>query len=541
MTTARTVLGIARIEAVLLVRNLLVLAGLAAAVVLAWRLLPHAQPLWWNAAWQLGYFQMLLSAIVLIAAHLAVTRSRRDGLQELYESFPASAGTRTTAHLVSLAGAIPASVALIAAVVAIRLRDAIGSPALAAPLAGVVLVIAGGAIGVALGTRFGHPLAGLLAGFIWVAPFSQSNRYSGAETWLFPWVKPDQLGDLPAPVAGFPSAGWHAVWLAAIAALAGAVALAATAQHGAHRIGTAVLGALAVAAVCVAGIVQLQPVGTGALNRLVASIADPNSVQQCSTANGVRYCAYPHFGGEVRAWQQAVAGVLALVPQRPSDPLTVRQATTITLNGTALGAGHSSQQLAAWNAQLRTAAGSRPSASTIYLAVGSWPNGADVATARYRVALAAAEWAVGLPASPGGASDLPCVALDQAREAIAVWLATAATDTPTPDVDRERIPAAFVGDAVVALWDYPGETAGYTLSPGPAITAAGYLLAKEMAALPAARVTRVLSSRWRIWLDPRTSQEQLAAALGMPVPNPPTLPPPPPGGNRPPGNPVCPS
>jgi hypothetical protein len=536
--TARTVLGLALIEAVLLVRNLLVLAGLAAAVVLAWRLLLHAQPLWWNAAWQLGYFQMLLSAVVLIAAHLAVTRSRRDGLQELYASFPASAGTRSAAHLVALVGAIPASLVLIAAVVAIRLREAIGSPGMTSLLAGVTLVIAGGAIGVALGTRFGHPLAGLLAAFVWVAPFSQSNRYAGAETWLFPWVKPDQLGDLPGPVAGFPPAGWHAVWLAAIATLAGAVALAVTARQRAHRIGTAVLGALAVAAACVAGIVQLQPVGTGALNRLVQSIADPNSVQQCSTAHNVRYCAYPHFGVEVRAWQQAVGEVLALVPQRPGDPLTVRQTTIITLSGTALGEGHSSQQLAVWNAQLRAAPGSRTDSSTIYLAVGSWPSGAKVTTAQFQVALATAEWAVGLPASQG-TSDLPCVALNQAREAVAAWLAVEATHTPTPDVNRRRVSVAIVGDAPVPTWDYPGVLSSYTIAPGPAITAAGYLLARELTTLPAAHVAQVLAAEWTTWLDPHTTQEQLAAALDVPVLNPPTLPPPPPAGNRPPKNPVC--
>jgi hypothetical protein len=90
----------------------------------------------------------------------------------------------------------PASVVLIAGVVALRLRDAIGPPGWAALLAGVLLLIAAGTIRVALGTRVAHPLAGLLAAFLWLAPFSQSNRYSSAETWLFPWVKPDQLVDL---------------------------------------------------------------------------------------------------------------------------------------------------------------------------------------------------------------------------------------------------------------------------------------------------------------------------------------------------------
>jgi hypothetical protein len=137
----------------------------------------------------------------------------------------------------------------------------------------------------------------------------------------------------------------------------------------------------------VGGIGQLQPGGTQALNRLVRSVADPDSVQQCRTGDGVRYCTYPHFGPEAQVWQQAISGVLALVPQRPTDTLTVRQSSVaLQQTGTVLRHGHSSQQLARWSAQLRTAPGSQASASTIYLAVGSWPSGTEVSAALFQVA-----------------------------------------------------------------------------------------------------------------------------------------------------------
>lgn len=42
------------------------------------------------------------AATVLIAAQLATGRARRDDMQELYDSFPVSAATRTLAHLTAL-------------------------------------------------------------------------------------------------------------------------------------------------------------------------------------------------------------------------------------------------------------------------------------------------------------------------------------------------------------------------------------------------------------------------------------------------------
>ena len=85
-------LSLARVEAYLLVRNLLVLAGLVAAGALVWVLFGSVQPLWWNAAWQIGFGQLVLGMAVLAAAQLAAGRARRDGMADLYASFPATAG-----------------------------------------------------------------------------------------------------------------------------------------------------------------------------------------------------------------------------------------------------------------------------------------------------------------------------------------------------------------------------------------------------------------------------------------------------------------
>jgi len=142
---------------------------------------------WWNGGWVIGYGQVIVSVTVLIAAQLATGRAQRDGLAELYDSFPSSVGRRTVAHLIGLVGAVLACLVLIGAAAGVfELRGVVGTPDLAVLIGGVLLVLAGGAIGVAIGRRFPHPLAGVLGAFVWFVPFTESNQSNGASTWLFP-------------------------------------------------------------------------------------------------------------------------------------------------------------------------------------------------------------------------------------------------------------------------------------------------------------------------------------------------------------------
>ena len=191
----RTLQALARTEAFLLARSLLVLAGLVAGGLLIWLLIHPVQPLWWNAAWEIGDGQFALAIGVLVAAQLAAGRARRNGMADLYASFPATAGTRTLAHLAGLVGAVPASLLLMGvAAVAVQLRGAIGAPGIVVLAGGLLLVIAAGAAGIAIGTRFPHPLAGLLGA---LALFLSSTLFQGGIIWLLPWeIKQDDLGEL---------------------------------------------------------------------------------------------------------------------------------------------------------------------------------------------------------------------------------------------------------------------------------------------------------------------------------------------------------
>jgi hypothetical protein len=539
----RTGLGLARVEASLLVRSLLVLAGLLAGGTVIWVLLGSVEPLWWNAAWRIGFGQLVLGMAVLVAAQLAAGRARRDGLADLYASFPATAGTRTVAQLAGLVGAAPASLLLIGAAAAVvQVRGAIGAPSSTMLSGGLLLVIAAGAAGIAIGTRFPHPLAGVLGALALLLSSGTSHTATGSGIWLLPWEwTQDELGWLPGPLAGYPPAGAHALELAGLAVLAGIVALTVTAGRGRARGGLATAGILALVVICFAGALQLRPIPTAELNHLVTEAADPASVQRCTTANHVRYCLYPGFGRDLPSVEAPVNGVLAHLPARSGQPLTVRQVLSPDLLDSTLTHGHPKRQVSQWQARMQRAPGNAASASAIYLPVGSWPAaGGRLADAHFDMALAAAEWAVRLPPQATGTPDgpvfLPCVPLDQAREAIAIWLAILATRPPAGELQAglggletgRGFQAVAVRNSMVPTWAYPGWGNSYiTPAVVPQTTAAGYLLASAMMSLPEQKVAHVLKSAWATWLNWHTTDAQLAAGLGIRMPAVPGPPAPP--------------
>jgi len=531
----RTVLALGRVEASLLARSLLVLAGLLAGGAVVWWSLGPAEPLWWNAGWRIGSGQLVLGMAVLAAAQLAAGRARRNAMGDLYASFPATAGTRTLAHLVSLVGAVPASLLLIAATSAVvQLRGPIGAPSIAALAGGLLLVIAAGAAGVAIGARFSHPLAGVLGALVLFLSSGQSHLPWAAGAWLYPWASfSDQLQVLPGPLAGYPPAAAHTVELAGLAALAGIVALAMTVRGARARGRLAAAGIVAVAVTCLAEAVQLRPIPAAGLNHLVSEVADPASAQRCTTASHVRYCLYPGFGRQLPSLEAPVDSVLAHLPARPTQALTVRQVATLSLPDATLTHGHPAWQVSRWDARVQRAPGSDGAApaAAIYLPVGSWPAaGGQLADAHFDLALAAAGWAVRIPpqaiGTPGGQVFLPCVPLGQAREAIAIWLAILATHPPASELQAGLgtgggIFGTDVRNTFVRTWNNPGMFDGSVLPPGggPQYTAAGYLLAHAMTHLPQQRVSHVLTDAWGSWLNWRTTDAQLAAALGIPMPS----------------------
>ncbi|MGH9126281.1 MAG: hypothetical protein ACRDZ8_16375, partial [Acidimicrobiales bacterium] len=450
-STARSVLALARVEAIQLLRSPLVLVGLLGSFLLVHQFLGHTQPLWWRADWEIGYGQVTLAATVLAAAQLAAGRSRRDHLEDVFDGLPVSAGTRTVGHLIALLGALPASLLLLgASTLVVDLAHPVGRPDLTVLAGGVLLVLGAGAFGVGLGRRFPHPLAGLVGALVWLVPFTQSNRMSGAQIWVWPWTDVGWLSELPNRLAAYPPALAHLGELAAIVAFGVVAAVAAGAKDKTLglRAGLLATAALSVAVIVATIGVELQPIPTNDVSRLVAQVAQPVSYQRCTTSGAARICLYPSFASLLSPVESAVDPVLAAVPGRPGAALTIAQTVQLGLDLT-LTHGQSAAQVAQWKTQLQQApgaspsgspgaspsgsAGASPSGSALYLVVGSWPVGGQVVAARFEVALGAADWAVGLPL-PYRDPNQACVAFDQAREAIAIWLAIQAVHPPPNDL-----------------------------------------------------------------------------------------------------------
>lgn len=535
----RTMLALARVEALVLVRSPLVVAGLLAGGAVVWVAIGGKEPLWWDIGWRIGTGQLVIGMAVLAYAQLAAARPRRNAMAGLYASFPATAAIRTLAQLVGLTGAAPASLLLVAAAaIVVQLRGAIGGPSIAVLAGGLLLVTAAGAAGIAIGARFAHPLAGVLGALALFLSSGQSHLPGAAGLWLYPWESfSDQLGGLPGPLAGYPPAGAHAVELAGLAALAGIVALAVTVNRSRARGILAAVGIIIMAVICLAGAVQVRPIPAGDLNQLVNEVADPASAQRCTTASQVRYCLYPGFGSLLPSLEVPVNEVLAHLPARPAQPLTVRQVVSLSLPDSTLTHGHSDREVSRWTAQVQRAPGNETvsPATAIYLPVGNWPAaGGQLADAHFDLALATSEWAVRLPGTSGSLSSggwMPCVPLNQAREAVAIWLAILATHPRASELQDglgvgTTIPAVVVRNSAIRAWDYPGSGSGYVTPPGggPQTTAAGYLLASAMTSLPPHKVSRVVADEWGRWLNWHTTDAQLAAALGLRMPSVSTLP-----------------
>jgi hypothetical protein len=352
-----------------------------------------------------------------------------------------------------------------------------------------------------------------------------SHLTSGPAIWLVPWeMEADQLASLPGPLAGYPPSGAHAAELAGIAILAGILALAVTIRGARARGGLAAAGIVAVAAICVAGVLQARPIPTADLNHLVAEVADPASVQHCTTDGQVRLCLYPAFSSLLPSLEAPAGGVLAHLPAQPAEPLTIRQVTSVSLPDSTLTHGHSNQQVSQWDAAAQQEPGNVSAAPASSVYVTAWPPAGQQAGPGFSLALATADWALGLPGAsgtsggPGGLQG--CVPVGQARDAVAIWLAIIATHSSASALQGglEGIQGAYVGSTFVRTWSYPG--GGYVVPPnGPQDTAAGYLLASEMASEPQQKVSDVLAGAWSRWLNWRTTDAQLAAALGIPIPS----------------------
>lgn len=556
----RVLLLAGRREALWLARSPLVLAGLAVATWLIWlnnrvhvsAYVPTQLTFWWYADVSIVACLLAAAGGVLMAGQLAAGRARRDQMEQLYASYPASAAVRTGAQLVSVTGPVVLAAAVTGAAWAwLDSNGTLGAPRLWVLGAGLLLIAAAGTIGVALGTWLGHPMAGILVvlalGLIEIdltLSFDNPVHLPGGTAWLFPWSDPGSvLATLPGVTVPYPPPA-HLAELAALIVLAVAVALWRALPH---RRALAAVALAALGVTCWSGWSQARPVPGPVLAALVRQATQPAQVETCQRLQAVRYCYYPAFAPLVRQWAIPVQGVLTRMPRSASTSLTIRQVdddfflTPPLLSPTALTSimpvqSTLSAKLGKLDQELSTnpgmLAGSR--GSPVYTdltwgaAIAPGASGGQLGAAQLALALSTAEWATGLPttgrwvtygsaAAGGGTALLSCVPAGQAREAITVWLAAGAT-TASRAAFTVPPPGGSGATQMGRKWIATDQLTGSGPSVGLNATAQGAALAAEMLRLPQRHVDAVLTARWRHWLRPGTTEAQLAAALGLRLP-----------------------
>lgn len=540
----RVLLLTGRAEAFRLCRSPLVVAGLLIAAALTWwnsrTMVPH-WPVW---DVQIGSALLAVAGSVLVAAHLSAGRVRRDGAEELYDSYPAPASARTAAHLLGLAGPLVlAAVLTAAAVFWLDRLGPVGSPRLTVLAQGLLLVTLAGTIGVALGSYLPHPMAGILTLAVIGAieadlllPFGAPVQMPGGSEWLLPWAQPWILGDLPGATPVFPPEA-HLAWLAALTALAAAVALWRVAwrrRPTRFTVATALVAAASLAMVGWSGWAQIRPLPAAAPKGLANQVTQAVQAEECVSRQEVRYCFYPQFRPDVARWATAVNGVLGRLPSPPPAPLVIRQVVDTNVltyplfSGSQPVAGHLANEVDQYVNEQAHDPHLIPGSSVppVYVDL-NWGAGSAVGPYQLGLAMQTAWWVARLPTTWQPVSSAvslaqtqtSCLPVGQAREAIALWLAASATPAT-----RAAFPAALrygpaatkvAGELISSYVGLP--VSGY--SPALQFTAQGAALAQAMLQLPGRQVGAVLSARWPGWLSPRATDSQLAAALRIPLPS----------------------
>lgn len=255
---ARVLGSLGRFEAARLARHPAVLAGVAGAVVLFVVETTSSAPRWWVDDVVIGTALLFVGVAALVAEHLATSRTRRDAMAALYDSFPTGAPRRTAGHLVALVAPVALSAVLVAAaVVWLDAQGAIGTPRPAVLGSGLAVVALLGALGVLLGRWAPQAWSGLLVAAVVgllevdlvVASIDAPLRLGSGVAWLAPWHQASVSGELPGPVPGFPPAGAHLVELVGLGILVAGGALLSRHWRGRRLVAGGIAACLVAAAV----------------------------------------------------------------------------------------------------------------------------------------------------------------------------------------------------------------------------------------------------------------------------------------------------
>lgn len=485
---AATVLALARIEAVRLLRHPLVLASVLLSCWLLWRQARAELPVLYVLDVESQEALAPLAAMTMLAANLAALRSVRSGTEELYGSMRLSAVSRTLAHLVSVLPLVALAGLLVGAELAWLATDeyAAGAPSPAEVVTGPALVLFTGLLGVALAR---------LAPFVAVAPvvlvvilmLHGALVGAGGLGAIAPLTL--DINSIPAVSAAVNGrlAGWHLLYLLALAALAACVALV---RAGDRRIAVS-LGALALVGVVVGAGAQfvLAPTTDRGERRIEA--AEQRLGHVCERRAAVTYCAYPNFAPRIELWDRTVSAIRRELPG--AGPLRVNQRYIRPQWGMVGNVGQVPPQ--------------DPTAPVLVDA--GWPRGENADYARLSLGIQVAQRALAVPELTYSDTEPACHS--RASSALALWAAAHDPGTEAALRADVRVYTKANGGMLVLRSEY--SSLMHQLW-----TAAEGQQALQLLDLPRADVRRLIAKHRSLLARDGTTLADVANAFGLPAP-----------------------
>ncbi|MEO5678305.1 MAG: hypothetical protein ABIS47_01420 [Acidimicrobiales bacterium] len=428
-----------------------------------------------------------LVGMMVLAAHRGVTRARRDGADELFDTCPANPTTRT---LGALGAAWVPVLALVVFFVAYGITSAVRSPNLyGAPGADAIPVLLGALVlgvgGVALGVALGRwvPFALAPVAVVVAVGFVSLRLATAGDPG---WNPLQQLSSVPPLGDGSPAFNDAPAWshLGWLVALTSAVLVIAVVRHRRDR-GVAVVAAVTLLILPVTGIAATRAMPGPAARGIADRIARPADHQRCRSAGAIQVCVYD---GHEELGDRAVAElapVAAMLPLRAA-PITLRQRF-----------GGTTADLPPEVARLLPDGPPAPPVGEVALELSASPD----ALFRNRSLLALAAVDLPVAARPDAA---PLVVAGQARGIVALWLSTRGLG---PAATR-RLTSSRTADEHDCR-DWPVAWSSQDLRA-----------ARALIALPEVTVRDAVHGAWEHWQDRATGTAELLGAVGLPAAGP---------------------
>jgi hypothetical protein len=459
----------------------------------------------YDGSWREWFILMPIMAhpmvgMAVVGAHHAVTRGRRDGAEELFSACPADETIRTLAQLRASwvpAAAIVAFVLIDTGLLSIhnpRIYGPIDGRALADVLAGVVLVLCGSALGIALARWTPWRLAPIVFVAALVPVVVELGTLGHPH-----WSNARQLSTWPQYpdhdlLFTLPPVWWHLLWLGALGALMVWVALV----HADRSRRVVFAGVVTMLVVAGAGIAETRPLSAEAADRLAAMVAEPEQHQTCRSSSRVEVCVFEGYEDYLDRVLANVAPVAAAAPGSV-DRVTFRQ----VFDG----------ELGALGPEIAAALDGRSFPVDGFLPLGFLNRDEAMNAARLTMAL----HAVGLPTRTRF-SGAPTLVVGEARGVVAVWLAARGLQADDArDLASSHVSSDASSDPPTAFelgMAWPDPCVGGP-SPPVAWSAQDLIAARALLELPVDEVHALLVDNWARFTDPATGTDELLGAAGL--------------------------